>query len=342
MECTDCQPAKRVITSHLPRLHRLALPTPWSVGDVNVYLLEPGRPGESLTLLDTGPNWEATDSALWHKLAHLGHSIRDIDRILISHPHPDHYGLAAKLVTESGAAVCAHPYSQATLATGNSNHQHTLSFYHNWLNTCGVPAAVQNHIGQARQDTHDYAQPVIINQFLKDGDILRMGGCDWQVLFTPGHSGGMLCFFQPETRALLASDHLIGEISSNPIVEPPSAGQSERPKRLLQYIQQLERVANLQATIAYPGHGRPIKNVANLVHQRKVFHQTRAEEIWLELSKRPMTIYQLSIQHFGDNLPALHAFLALSEVQGHIDLLQANDRVTCLVSNGIHHWTAAG
>ncbi len=323
-------------------LHCLTLPTPYSVGDVNVYLVEPGQPHDPLTLLDTGPDWEAAENALWQGLAQHGYAVQNLGQILISHPHPDHYGLAAKLRQASGAAVCAHPHGQATLAAGQSNHRHTLAFYQHWLTECGAPPAVQLKIDQARQDTHGYAQAVTVDRFLNDGDSVQMGGREWQVLATPGHSGGMLCFFEPESRTLLASDHLIADISSNPVVEPPPAGQTERPKRLLQYLQQLERVADLRPVIAYAGHGPPVTDVEALVRERKAFHQTRAEQLLHQLGGRPQTIYQLSTSLFRPDLPALHLFLALSEVQGHLDLLQAAGQVYGTAEGDRLWWQAAG
>ncbi len=311
------------------------------MGDVNVYLLQPARPGEQLTLVDTGPHWEPSETALRAGLAELGHSPADLGQIIITHPHPDHYGLASKLAAESGAAVLAHPNASPTLESGRNNSQLAVAFYLAWFAQCGVPAEVQEQIAAARDSTHHYARPVAVNADLCDGDPLRLGGQDWQVLTTPGHSGGLICLWQPDSRVLLANDHLIAQISSNPVVEPPAAGGAERPKRLLQYLEQLERVAALRPVIAYSGHGDPITDVAGLVQRRIAFHHQRADQVWEQLGRQPHTVFDLTRQLFPPTLPSVHLFLALSEVQGHLDMLEASGRASCHANGPVCRWTAA-
>jgi glyoxylase-like metal-dependent hydrolase (beta-lactamase superfamily II) len=330
-----------VTLPHLSGLHAIPLPTPFSVGDVNVYLLEPAGPSEQLTLVDTGPRWDATEKALDAALAGLGHTVSDLRQILISHAHPDHYGLAAQLVSRSGATLSAHPGSRPALQSEATAHQQEISFYRHWFDQCRVPPSLQDRIRLERNDSGRYADPVPVDHLLTDGDLLPMAGRHWHVLSTPGHAGGLVCFFEPESRTLLSSDHLIARITSNPIVEPPPPGESDRPKRLLQYIQQLERVAALQPAVAYPGHGLPITDVAALVAKRIAFHQQRADRIYRELARRPHTVFELVQQLFPADLPPVHLFLALSEVQGHLDLLVHQNRAQCVLSQATCLWQPA-
>jgi glyoxylase-like metal-dependent hydrolase (beta-lactamase superfamily II) len=327
-----------VTIARLAGLHTIELPTPFSVGDVNVYLLEPGGSVERLTLVDTGPDWEATRQALQIALSGLGYAIGDLQEILISHAHPDHCGLAAWLISESGARLSAHPDSQPALESGTSSNQRAATFYRRWLTECGVPPLIQDQIGLDRADSHRYARPVSVDHLLHDGDELRLAGHQWRVLSTPGHAGGLVCFFEPQSRILLSSDHLIAKITSNPIVEPPSPGQSDRPKRLLQYLEQLKRVAALEPAVAYSGHGRPISNVTELVAQRIAFHEARADQVYQELVGHPRTVYDLVQRLFPANLPPVHLFLAVSEVQGHLDLLASQDRADCIVHDPACLW----
>jgi glyoxylase-like metal-dependent hydrolase (beta-lactamase superfamily II) len=173
---------------------------------------------------------------------------------------------------------------------------------------------------------------------LADGDCLLMAGRNWQVLSTPGHAGGLVCFFEPKSRILLSSDHLIAKITSNPIVEPPAPGQSERPKRLLEYLEQLERVAALDPLVAYPGHGEPITDVTGLVTERIAFHERRADRVLQRLAQGPRTVYELVQELFRSDLPPVHLFLGLSEVQGHLDLLACQKRAQCIASGSICRW----
>jgi glyoxylase-like metal-dependent hydrolase (beta-lactamase superfamily II) len=328
--------------THLPNLHCLTIPTPFSVGDVNLYLLQPALPGERLSLLDAGPHWEPAERALREQLAALGHRVSDLEQILISHAHPDHYGLAAVLASESSAQVLAHPYAFPILEAGRGGEERTRAFYQDWFTRSGVPAEVQDGIAHAQANTHHFAQPVRPDISLQDGDRLSLGGLDWEVLATPGHSGGMVCLYQLGSGTLLASDHLIDEISSNPVVEPPPAGTDERPKRLLQYLQQLERVAALRPAVAYSGHGAPIHDVVGLVQRRIAFHQRRAEQVLRQLADQPLSPYELVGRLFNSSLPPVHQFLALSEIQGHLDLLESAGQAEYQADGAIGRWVATG
>ena len=93
-------------------------------------------------------------------------------------------------------------------------------------------------LAKVRQGTSRYAEPVYPDGTLADGDVLQLGSEDWQVLHTPGHSGGLICLYQPQRRLLISSDHLIRDISSNPVIEPPDPGETERPRRLVEYMRQ--------------------------------------------------------------------------------------------------------
>lgn len=312
------------------------------MGDVNVYLFDPGEAGAPLTLLDTGPCWDPARQALNTQLKALGYRTSDLRQIIISHPHPDHYGLAGRLVEESGAVVLAHPHSRHILGQGTGNTKHEERFYHSWFTSNGVPVETQRAIAEARAQTSRFALPVRVDRFLRDGDNISLAARPWRVLATPGHSGGLICFFDPQSRTLLSSDHLIKGISSNPVIEPhpDSAELDQRPTRLLQYIAQLKRVAALQPVVAFPGHGPPIEQVGELVKERLAFHRERAEQLWQQLGRQPMTVHELSQVLFPVELPPVHRFLALSEVQGHLDLLEAAGRAEQLQGAAPIKWTA--
>ena len=156
---------------------------------------------------------------------------------------------------------------------------------------------------------------------LDDGDSVNMGGCDWQVLHTPGHAGGMLCFYEPQSGVALTSDHLLKHVSSNPLIEAPEPGQ-KRPRRLLDYIRGLERIAALNPAIAYTGHGDPITNIQALVAERIEHHRERAEKVLGLLSEEPRSLYEVSRLLFP-RVPDREAYLTISEALGHLDLLES-------------------
>lgn len=317
----------------LDALHLIALPTPWAVGDVNVYLAE----GDPLTLIDTGPKTDATRAALLDGLAALDTTPADIGRVIITHAHFDHYGLAAEIVAESGAEVWTHPLSVSRLADPEGSQERQTAFFAALYQEHGVPPDIAQEINATTRGSNRYADPVEVSRTLSDGDTVSLARLEWETLHTPGHAGGMLCFYQPESRVLLSSDHLIADISSNPITEPPDRPGQKRPRRLVEYMAQLERVAGLDVAVALPGHGPFITDHQALVAQRLAFHRKRADKILHTLDGGERTLYEIT-QPIFPKLHGLDMFLALSEVLGHVDLLEQEKRIERVERDGVTYW----
>ncbi len=319
----------------LDSLHAIELPTPFPVGPVTVYLA--AAPGEPLTLVDTGPRTGAARAALEAGLARLGHRLADLGRIVVTHAHVDHFGLAADLAAASGAEVWTHAWNLPALTDYEGDRQQRNVFYAGLLHEAAVPLEVMAAIGAATGGMRHYAQPVAVDQHLDDGDTLRLAGHDWQVLHTPGHAAGLICLFEPATQTLLSSDHLLAAISSNPLVEPPPPGQTERPRSLALYQASLRRVAALGVELALPSHGPAITDVPALVDQRLAFHRQRVARVADALRSGARTTWDVTLALFP-NLSPLNTFLAVSEVIGHLDLLELEGTVLTQVVDGRATW----
>jgi glyoxylase-like metal-dependent hydrolase (beta-lactamase superfamily II) len=323
------------MANETPYLHTIVVPTPFSVGPVNVYLAE----GDALTLVDTGPRFDPAREALHQGLADLGYSPADLERIVLTHAHSDHCGLAAELAEASGAEVVTHAANVAELADYAGQRAGRLAFYAQLMREAGVPLRVMLRINRTRQGYGRYAQAVEPDRGLEDGEEIVMGGEGWRVLHTPGHTGGLICLYQARRKLLLSTDHLLRDVSSNPIVEPPVAEGAPRPRRLVDYVAQLRRVAELPVERALPGHGEPIRDVAGIVSRRLAFHEERAGRILDILGRRERTVYQISKVVFPD-LDPINRFLAVSEVIGHLDLLEARGEVESRMKGGKRLWRA--
>jgi glyoxylase-like metal-dependent hydrolase (beta-lactamase superfamily II) len=318
--------------SRLPAyLHALSIPTPFPVGPVNVYLAK----DHPVTLIDVGPRTGPARAALEDGLAGYGVRVADVGRLIITHAHEDHYGLAAEVVRASGAQVLTHTANLPWLAAdGGANR---LAFYGEVMAWAGVPAEVLMGFARQRQGTSSYAEPVVVDRTLADGDVLRLGSEDWQVLHTPGHAGGLICLYQPQRRLLLSSDHLIRDISSNPVLEPPAPGETGRPRRLVQYLAQLRRVAALEVDLALPGHGPPIADHRALIDERLAFHDARAGRILEVMGSAALTAHDIVAVLFPTPDP-ISTFLAISEVVGHLQWLEVEGRVTHTEEHGVARW----
>jgi len=309
----------------------LRLPTPFAVGPVNVYLLE----GPELTLVDVGPDTAEALTALEAGLAAHGHALTELRHIVITHAHPDHYGLAARLAALSGARIYCHPLSRRVIAAAPAELTQRYAWYGEWLRQAGLPEPIQAQLLELfRSLEGQRGVPADRLVELNDGDRLPWGDREWQALHTPGHAQGHLCFYHRPSGALLAGDHLLRGITPNPGVEPPWPGSSERPRSLIQYFQSLERLTALNITTVWPGHGEPLYDYQAHCEELSAFHHRRADEIAALLDGESQTVYQLT-QRFFPQLQRLDLFLGLSEVIAHLDLLEAAGRVSVSAADGV-------
>jgi glyoxylase-like metal-dependent hydrolase (beta-lactamase superfamily II) len=146
------------------------------------------------------------------------------------------------------------------------------------------------------------------------------------VLHRPGHSPSDTVFWDADRAMLLAADHLLPHISSNPLISRPLDGSEGRPQALVTYIESLKATRELPAEIVLPGHGDPITDHRGLIDERLDLHARRAEKIYGLIAEGPKTAFEIAQELWG-NVAVTQAFLTLSEVVGHVDLLMNAGRV---------------
>ncbi len=312
-------------------LHTLTVPTPFPVGPIHCYLAE----GDELTLIDTGPNHPATYNALRDALKEHGCTFQDIDRIIVTHAHVDHFGLAASIVAASDARVWSHERNRWWLTDFEREIQQR-AFYQEIFAQNGVPRALAEATALGMAAVMRYATAIPAGHFvpLNDGDGITLGEDVWRVIYTPGHASGLFCLYEPQSRLLISSDHLLRNITSNPVLEPPARGEHARPRALVNYLASLHKVAQLEVHRALPAHGEIIEDVRALVAERLAFHRTRLTQIEQQLACCASTAYELC-NIFFPNLEAVGIFLGLSEIIGHLDILEAENRVRREARDGL-------
>jgi glyoxylase-like metal-dependent hydrolase (beta-lactamase superfamily II) len=306
------------------------------VGAVNTYLIE----GDPLTLIDCGPKYPDALNALESELAKLRYRIEDIQRVIVTHHHIDHIGLAGEIVKRSNASIISHKLTAPYLIDYEKHRSQGRDFYQQLLTESGVPEWIKEKIDRVGSSFARWVEPVAaVTLTIGEGDTINIGGSSWRVYHTPGHAGDLICFFNEVTGELLSNDHLLRDISSNPLIEAPLNGETERPKRLLEYITHMKRIAELNPRIAYPGHGEIIEDVPDLVRKRLHFHQRRANKIYEMLQPIPLTLWELTDSTFKDRLKTgSDFFLGLSEILGHVDILVEEGRVTSIKEGDVIKW----
>ncbi|HVD86264.1 MAG TPA: MBL fold metallo-hydrolase [Solirubrobacterales bacterium] len=315
-------PEQALEQAALAGIHRLAIPTPFAVGRVNCYLIE----DEPLTLVDTGPNSGKALDELSARLADRGHSIDDLELIVVTHQHIDHLGLVEILVEHSGAEVAALGAAAERLAAFDEDSEREDQFAIEVMLRNGIPEDVTVALRSVSRSFHGWGSHVTVTRPLSDGQELTLSKRRLEVLHRPGHSPSDTLFWDAERRILLAADHLIAHISSNPLIARPLDGSSRRPQALATYIDSLRKTREMPAEIVLPGHGEPITDHAELIDSRFAGYDRRKEKIYRLIAERPRSGYELAQAIWG-NVAVTQAFLTLSEVIGHADLLVNEGRV---------------
>ena len=147
-----------------------------------------------------------------------------------------------------------------------------------------------------------------------------------EVMYRPGHSPSDTVFWDEQRKILIAADHLIKEISSNPLISRPLDGSNRRRQALVEYIDSLSKTRELPAEIVLSGHGEPITDHAELIDSRMAGYDRRKEKIYKLIADEPRSGFEIAQAIWG-NVAVTQAFLTLSEVIGHADLLVNEGRV---------------
>lgn len=307
-------------------IHRLAIPTPFQVGRVNAYLIE----DSPLTLIDSGPRSERSLQELEQGLAALEYKIEDLELLVITHQHVDHFGLAATLARRSGAQVAALAGLVPYLREFETATELDDRFAQRVMVRHGIPADVITALRAVSASFRAWGAAVEVSRPVRDGEALRLRDRTLRVLHRPGHSPSDTVFVDESRSIMFAADHLLANISSNPLLaQPLEAGPDftgPRPRALIDYMASLERTRELELSLVLSGHGPPIADHAALIESRLLLHRRRAERIHGLIARRALTAHEIAIELWG-NVAVTQAYLTLSEVLGHVDLLLAEGRV---------------
>jgi glyoxylase-like metal-dependent hydrolase (beta-lactamase superfamily II) len=324
-------------------IHRLAIPTPFAVGRVNVYLIE----DDPLTLVDSGPNSGRSLDELQRALAELGHPLEDIALIIVTHQHIDHIGLVDIVASHSGAEVAAidaavpfiENYSEA--AAADDEFAAKIMLRH------GISEDVVHALRSVSLAFRAWGASASVSRPLHDGERLEFRDRTLEVCFRPGHSPSDTIFYDPERRLLVAADHLLKHISSNPLISRPPATEpghddgARRPQSLAIYLESLAKTREMDVRLVLPGHGDPIEDHRAVIDERFALHGRRAERIYKLIAERPRTAYEVAQALWG-NIAVTQAYLTLSEVLGHTDLLLNAGRVQEVEDGAVVRFEAVG
>jgi glyoxylase-like metal-dependent hydrolase (beta-lactamase superfamily II) len=307
-----------------PGIHQLPVPTPFAVGRVNAYLID----DDPLTLVDTGPNSGNALDQIDRQLHALGRRVTDLELLLVTHQHLDHIGLTDILARRAGADVAALDMLVPWLADYGAAMEADDAFAAELMLRHGIAQETVTALRAITSQTRGWGAGATVTVPVIDGGELALRDRRLRVAHRPGHSPSDTVFLDGDG-VLLGGDHLLGHISSNPTVNRPldGAGSVERPPHALRaYLESLRATQRMPIERVLPGHGEPFSDHAALIDERFALHERRAERIAALVAQQPRTAHGVALALWGE-VAVTQAFLTLSEVLGHLDLLVDAGRV---------------
>lgn len=292
----------------------IELETHFAEGTVNAFLVI----GETITLIDTGNPGKESFQQLKTKLHKNNIDLKDIDQIILTHIHIDHAGGVPLIQNEVDVPIYVHEMARSTLNASFDDFERDMSFFRQFMEQCGADPL--NHIVK-RSFKEEKMRNV---SYLKEGDVIPIGGQNFEVVYVPGHSKTDILLWDKETGDTFAGDHLVKAFSVNAFIEPPIPGTITRTKPLLQYRLSLSKISRLPLKRVYPGHGESFSDHLSLIQQRLLEQENRCEQIVNILSRGAKSIFEICTEMYP-RLKDRMIFLGLSQIQGHIDLLETRN-----------------
>jgi glyoxylase-like metal-dependent hydrolase (beta-lactamase superfamily II) len=267
-----------------PGMWRLVFEMPWFfLKSVNAYLI---RDSDGYALVDCGMDNDECWAQINRQLSALDVALSAIHTIVATHGHPDHTGMAGK--------IRRHGHTKVWLHRGDDSR----ALLERWLVRFGVPEAeAADMAGRVRDG--DRATPAVEpTDLLEGGESLRLGSHAFEVHWTPGHTPGHVCLYEPAEQLLLCGDHILEEVAPNVSLQPYT---DENP--MPGYLSSLQWVAELPVRLALPGHGAPLSKLRERA-LGLVGHQTeRQDQLQALLTNEPQTAYELAQQVWADSVP---------------------------------------
>lgn len=326
-------------TEVLSGLYQLKVPIPDNpLGWVLPYLI---KSTDGYTLIDCGWNTEEAFAALEQELKECGVAFEDIKQLVVTHVHPDHYGLAGRVKEVSGCRLITHQRERDFIRSRYRNPGQLLERVLAWLTEHGVPREELEELQRAAMPVRGFVVPVEPDHVVWGGETLDLGLYRFEIYWTPGHSPGHICFFDRAQRIILTGDHVLPTITPNVGVHPQQAGNP-----LGDYLASLQRLEPLQVDDVLPAHEHSFKDLQGRLHGIVEHHHERLDEMIAIIGDEQKTAYEVAstlVWTIGtfDKFSTWMRRAAISETLAHLEYAVYEGRLATHRTDGIVRYERA-
>ncbi|HWI53848.1 MAG TPA: MBL fold metallo-hydrolase [Symbiobacteriaceae bacterium] len=318
---SELHPPYKSPTEVAPGIYLVPIPIPIPLKYVNCYLCQ-GPSG--WTLVDTGFHDALAADAWPRAFAELGIRAQDIDRILLTHYHPDHLGAAGWLQQLTGAPAFLHEpeLRQVELFWGQGLTVQAQAL-HEFFAAAGMPEETAAAIARHHLVQWENVQPLAQMQPIPTGSRFRVGAVEYEVLWLPGHSDGLAVFWDANSGILIANDMILDKITPNVSLWPDC-----RPNPLEDYLASLAKVEALGARLALPGHRNIITDVSGRAAAIRQHHAERLDQMEAACGRAGATAWEVCEQVFTPATLTIHQVrFAMSETLAHLVYMEKQGRL---------------
>jgi len=306
------------LTQIEPDIYQLQIPLPFALNIVNVYLL---RGKSAWTIVDTGINTRQARQTWQRAFAALSITPADIEQIVLTHVHPDHYGLAGWLQALTREAGCPVPVYASKREDEQARFlwQQNDSRLETWLPANGLPAAMAVDLKRSMDETRAMTLPFPpLLEHIVPGQVMCLGSRDFQTILAPGHSDAQIIFYDAEAQLLLSGDHVLMQIT-------PNIGLWARsePNPLGRFLQSLQELKSLPVRRALPGHKYLIDDWQGRIEELLAHHESRLQNVIHSIERGARTAYDVAQDIFETAPFTVHEWrFAIVESLAHLQYLQ--------------------
>jgi glyoxylase-like metal-dependent hydrolase (beta-lactamase superfamily II) len=294
-------------------------------------------------LVDNGWNTDSAFEALSSGMAEHDAKPTDIQQLIITHVHPDHFGLTGKLAEESGAKVLMHEREADEIDRRYTEPQPLVDTMKGWAARHGVPDNITPDMARGSMGMRQFVAAKQPDVRLTGDETITVGDFIFQVIWTPGHAPGHICLYEPNHKALLSGDHILPTITPN---VSRYAGTIGSP--LADYMASLEKVAKLDVDLLLPAHEFDTRDRPGRVAEIRAHHEERLNEMERCIGEGA-TAWDVAgrVKWATGSLVDFEPFMqraAVGETLAHLEYLESLNRVRShepASEEGVITWTRA-